>query len=33
MILVDESLKKFFSEEQLKTMLEAVYDHRASMER
>ena len=32
MLLADKKLKKFFSDEQVKTMAEAVYDHRASME-
>ena len=32
MLLADENLKKFFTEDEIKTMAEAVYDHRASME-
>ena len=32
MLLVDENLKEFFTEEQIKIMSEAVYDHRASLE-
>ena len=32
MLLADENLKEFFTEEEIKTMSEAVYDHRASME-
>ena len=32
MLLEDENLKKFFTEEQIKIMSEAVYDHRASMD-
>ena len=32
MLLADKKLKDFFSDEQVKTMAEAVYDHRASME-
>ncbi len=32
MLLADENLKKFFTEDQIRTMAEAVYDHRASME-
>lgn len=32
MLLADENLRKFFSEKEIKTMAEAVYDHRASME-
>lgn len=32
MLLDDENLKEFFSEEEIKIMAEAVYDHRASME-
>ena len=32
MLLRDEGLKMFFTEEQIKTMVDAVYDHRASME-
>lgn len=30
MLLADENLKKFFNEDEIKTMAEAVYDHRAS---
>ena len=32
MLLADENLKEFFTEEEIKTMSEAVYDHRASLE-
>lgn len=32
MLLNDDNLKDFFDDEQIKTMSEAVYDHRASME-
>lgn len=32
MLLKDKSLKKFFNEEEIKIMSEAVYDHRASMD-
>ncbi len=32
MLLKDNNLRKFFSEEEIKIMSEAVYDHRASME-
>ena len=32
MLLMDDQLKEFFSEEQIKTMAEAVHDHRASLE-
>ena len=32
MLLADENLKKFFTEEEIKIMSEAVYDHRASLE-
>ena len=32
MLLADENLRKFFTEEQIKIMSEAVYDHRASLE-
>lgn len=32
MLLADKNLKKFFSEDEIKIMSEAVYDHRASME-
>lgn len=32
MLLADDNLKRFFNENQIKTMSEAVYDHRASME-
>lgn len=31
-LLKDENLKKYFNEEQIKIMSDAVYDHRASME-
>jgi uncharacterized protein len=31
MLLADSKLREFFSEEKIKTMSEAVYDHRASM--
>jgi len=31
-LLNDENLKSFFNKEQIKTMAEAVYDHRASMQ-
>ena len=30
MLLADENLKKYFNEEQIRTMAEAVHDHRAS---
>ena len=33
MLLADDNLKEFFTEEQIKIMSEAVYDHRASLER
>ncbi len=32
MLLADENLKAFFTESEIKTMAEAVYDHRASMD-
>lgn len=32
MLLQDENLKQFFTEEQIKVMSEAVYDHRSSLE-
>ncbi len=32
MLLADENLREFFSEEEIRIMTEAVYDHRASME-
>ncbi len=32
MLLADSNLKRFFNDEQIKIMSEAVYDHRASME-
>ena len=32
MLLVDKNLRKFFTEDEIKTMSEAVYDHRASLE-
>ncbi len=32
MLLADENLREFFSEEEIRIMAEAVYDHRASME-
>ncbi|MBQ6282167.1 MAG: HD domain-containing protein [Bacilli bacterium] len=32
MLLADDNLKKFFTEEEIITMAEAVYDHRASMD-
>lgn len=32
LLLADTNLRKFFTEEQIQTMSEAVYDHRASME-
>lgn len=32
MLLEDKNLKQFFSDEQIKTMSEAVYDHRSSLE-
>ena len=32
MLLNDSNLKKFFTDEQMKVMAEAVYDHRASLE-
>lgn len=32
MLLKDDNLKKFFTEDEINTMAEAVYDHRASME-
>lgn len=32
MLLNDENLKEFFTEDEIKTMSEAVYDHRASLE-
>lgn len=32
MLLADEFLKKFFTEDEIKIMSEAVYDHRASLE-
>ena len=32
MLLADENLKKFFTEEEIEIMSEAVYDHRASLE-
>jgi len=32
MLLADENLKRFFNEEEIKLMVEAVYDHRASLE-
>ena len=32
MLLEDENLKQFFTDEQIKTMSDAVYDHRSSLE-
>lgn len=32
MLLADENLKKYFTDNEIKTMAEAVYDHRASLE-
>ena len=32
MLLADENLRKFFTEDEIKIMSEAVYDHRASLE-
>ena len=32
MLLKDDMLKQFFTEEEIKIMADAVYDHRASME-
>ncbi len=32
MLLADKQLRNFFTEEQIETMAEAVYDHRASLE-
>lgn len=32
MLLEDDNLKQFFTDEQIKTMSEAVYDHRSSLE-
>ena len=32
MLLADQKLREFFSEEEMKVMVDAVYDHRASLE-
>jgi uncharacterized protein len=32
MLLADENLKEFFTEQQIQTMADAIYDHRASLE-